>query len=112
MKKRQPTHPGIILDEHYIKPMNLNLKKLSEHLGIARNTLFKIRVGRASITPQIALALADAFDTTPNLWLNLQQNYDLWIEENKKIHPITPLIKNGKLLPFPDLLNAHRKAMA
>ena len=42
-KKRKPTHPGEILDEDYIKPLNLNLQKLAERLGIARNTLFKIR---------------------------------------------------------------------
>ena len=40
-KKRKPTHAGKILDEHYIKPLNLNLQKLADHLGIARNTLFQ-----------------------------------------------------------------------
>lgn len=76
-KKRKPTHPGEILDELYIKPLRLNLQKLADRLGIARNTLFKIRSGEASVTPSIALSLAEAFDTTPQLWLNLQINYDL-----------------------------------
>ncbi len=82
-KKRKPTHPGEILDELYIKPLNLNLQKLADRLGFARNTLFKIRSGVASITPAIALSLSEAFDTTPQLWLNLQQSYDLWIEEHE-----------------------------
>lgn len=56
-RKRKPTHPGEILDELYIKPLNLNLQKLSDRLGIARNTLFKIRSGEANITPAIALSL-------------------------------------------------------
>ncbi len=77
-KKRRPNHPGKILDELYIKPLDLNLQKLADRLYIARNTLFKIRSGRASITPTIAISLAEAFDTTPQLWLNLQQTYDLW----------------------------------
>lgn len=83
-KKRKPTHPGKILDEHYIKPLNLNLQELADNLGISRNTLFKIRVGQMGVTPSVAMRLATAFDTTPNLWLNLQQKYDLWIEENER----------------------------
>lgn len=83
-QKRKPTHPGVILDEHYIKPLHLNLQELADHLGLARNTLFKIRTGQASITPKIAVRLADAFNTTPNLWLNLQQKYDIWCEQHEK----------------------------
>jgi addiction module HigA family antidote len=97
-KKRRPTHPGEILDEHYIKPLNLNLQKLADHLDIARNTLFKIRAGKASVTPSIALALAEAFDTTPQFWLNLQQKVDLWVEEHEHVH-VKPIIKNGRFLP-------------
>jgi addiction module HigA family antidote len=96
-KKRKPTHPGIILDEHYIRPLNLNLQKLADRLKIARNTLFKIRAGKAGITPAIAISLAQAFDTTPELWLNLQQKYDLWIEEHEHVR-IQPIIKNGIFL--------------
>ena len=96
-KKRKPTHPGEILDEHYIKPLKLNLQKLADRLGIARNTLFKIRAGEASVTPSIALSLSEAFDTTPQLWLNLQINYDLWIGEHGHV-PVKPILKNGEIL--------------
>ena len=98
VKKRKPTHPGEILDEDYIKPLNLNLQKLADRLGIARNTLFKIRTGKAGITPAIALSLAEAFDTTPQLWVNLQANYDLWVE-NQEHTRVRPIIRNGELLP-------------
>lgn len=99
VKKRKPSHPGEILDELYIKPLNLNLQKLADRLHIARNTLFKIRTGKASITPSIAISLAEAFETTPQLWLNLQQTYDLWVEANEYKHEyIQPIIKNGKFL--------------
>ena len=98
-RKRKPTHPGKILDELYIKPLDLNLQKLADRLLIARNTLFKIRSGRASITPTIAISLSEAFDTTPQLWLNLQQAYDLWVEEEEYEHKfIQPIIKNGKFV--------------
>ena len=100
-RKKKPTHPGRILDELYIKPLDLNLQKLADRLHIARNTLFKIRSGRASITPAIALALSEAFDTTPQFWLNLQQAYDLWVEANEyEYGAVPPIIKNGKFLPI------------
>lgn len=76
--KRKPTHPGIILEEDYIKPLHMNLQDLADLLGISRKTLQKIRVGRGCITPEMALRLSRLFSTTPELWLNLQQKYDLW----------------------------------
>lgn len=110
-RKRKPTHPGEILDELYIKPLNLNLQKLADRLGIARNTLFKIRAGTASITPSIALSLAQAFDTTPQLWLNLQQAYDLWIEESDHVK-IKPIVKNGTFLRIKQNIGIARRPVA
>ena len=110
VKRRKPTHPGEILDELYIKPLNLKLQKLADRLGIARNTLFKIRAGKASITPSIALSLAEAFDTTPQLWLNLQQTYDLWIEESEHVK-VEPIVKNGAFLPVKQNLGIARRSL-
>ena len=98
VKKRKPSHPGEILDELYIKPLKLNLQKLAKRLRISRNTLFKIRSGKTSVTPAIALVLAEAFDTTPQLWTNLQTNYDLWVEE-QEYKCIRPIVRNGELIP-------------
>jgi addiction module HigA family antidote len=57
LKTRKPNHPGIVLDELYIKPLVLSLQELADNLGISRNTLFKILLGKASITPSIAVRL-------------------------------------------------------
>ncbi len=111
VKKRKPTHPGKILDEFYIKALDLNLQKLADRLCIARNTLFKIRAGKASITPFIAISLAEAFDTTPQLWLNLQQAYDLWVEESNHVK-IKPIVKNGALLPIKQNIGITRGSFA
>ena len=111
VKKRKPTHPGEILDELYIKPLNLNLQKLADRLCIARNTLFKIRSGKASVTPSIALSLAEAFDTTPQLWLNLQQTYDLWIEEGEHTK-VKPIVKNGAFLSIKQNIGIARRPAA
>ena len=77
-RKRPPTHPGGILKRHYMEPLALTVSDLSEILKVSRKTLSKIINERGSVTPEMALRLSKAFNTTPELWLNLQQNYDLW----------------------------------
>ncbi|MBF0621182.1 MAG: HigA family addiction module antidote protein [Magnetococcales bacterium] len=77
-RNRKPTHPGGILQRQYMEPLGLNITKLSERLGVSRKTLSKIVNERGSITADMALRLSKAFDTTPSLWLNLQQAVDLW----------------------------------
>jgi addiction module HigA family antidote len=111
VRTRKPIHPGIILEEHYIKALNLNLQEIADHLGIARNTLFMLRTGRANITAAMALSLASAFDTTPQFWLNLQQKYDLWIEQfENHHHSVGPLYKSGRAVPFQSRSPRRRKA--
>jgi len=79
---RKPTHPGRILKEDYLIPLSITITELSSILGVSRKTLSKIINERASITPDMALRLSRAFDTTPIFWLNLQKNYDLWLAEH------------------------------
>jgi len=78
IRKRPPTHPGGILKRQYIEPLSLTISELANTLGVSRKTLSKIVNEHGSITPDMALRLSKALNTTPELWLNLQQNYDLW----------------------------------
>ncbi|MEW5815288.1 MAG: HigA family addiction module antitoxin [Spirochaetota bacterium] len=83
LRKRQPTHPGGILKRHYFEPLSLTIKEVAEDIGVSRKTLSKIINGRGSITPDMALRFSKAFNTSAELWLNLQTNYDLWIASQK-----------------------------
>ena len=76
--KRPPTHPGGILKRHYLEPLSLSVSQAAAALGVSRKTLSKIANERGSVTSDMALRLSKAFGTTPELWLNLQQNHDLW----------------------------------
>ncbi|MBI9083968.1 MAG: HigA family addiction module antidote protein [Desulfobacterales bacterium] len=76
--KRQPTHPGAILKEDYLVPLAITITDMAVMLGVSRKTLSKILNENGAITPDMALRLSRAFGTTPDLWLNLQKNYDLW----------------------------------
>ena len=80
--KRQPTHPGKIIKEDYLEPLAITITEMANTLGISRKTLSKIINERAAITPDMSLRLARAFDTTPDFWMNLQKNYDLWQAEH------------------------------
>jgi addiction module HigA family antidote len=82
-RKRPPTHPGGILKRQYMEPLSLTVSELAVLLGVSRKTLSKIINERGSITPDMALRLSKAFKTTPELWLNIQQNYDLWQASHK-----------------------------
>ena len=76
-----PPHPGEILREFCIEPLDLSVTRAAEALGVSRKTLSAILNGRAGISPEMAIRLSKAFDTTAESWLNQQVQYDLWIAE-------------------------------
>ncbi len=73
-----PPHPGEILREDYLEPLDLSVTAAAKGLGISRKGLSAILNGRTGISPAMAVKLSKAFGTTPELWLNLQSQYDLW----------------------------------
>lgn len=78
MQMYNPCHPGEILREEYLKPCNISVTKAALKLGIARKTLSEIINEKAGISPAMALKLSKGLNTTPEYWLNLQTQYDLW----------------------------------
>ena len=74
----KPVHPGRIIRDDYLEPLKLTTGALAEALGVTRQTMAAILNERAGVSPEMALRLAKAFDTTPDLWITLQRNYDLY----------------------------------
>ena len=81
MKMYNPPHPGEVLKELCIEPLNLTITETAEALGVSRKTLSAILNGRAGISPEMAIRLSKAFDTSAESWLNQQMQYDLWQAE-------------------------------
>jgi addiction module HigA family antidote len=77
-RKRPPAHPGRILRNHYLEPLSMTVTDMARVLDVSRKTASKIVNERGSVTSDMALRLSRAFNTTPDLWLNLQKNHDLW----------------------------------
>lgn len=77
-KNRRPTPPGEILRYEFLEPSGLSQTELAEALGITRVRLSEILRGKRAITPDTALRLARFFNTTPEFWLSLQMDINLW----------------------------------
>lgn len=78
-----PPHPGEIIRELCLEPLGLSVTDAAAGLGVSRKTLSSIINGRAGISPEMALRLAIALDTTPESWLNQQMQYDLWVAKQQ-----------------------------
>ena len=81
---RAPTHPGVILLEEFLKPMGITQRELADGIQVPYQRINDIIHGRRSITPATALRLAKFFDTTPELWLNLQLRCDLYQSQREE----------------------------
>ena len=85
-RKRRPTHPGNLLREVILPAAGLSQKQLAEQLGVSRRTVSEVVLEQRSVTLDLAVRLARLFNTTPDLWIGMQQAVDLWdtIQANRK----------------------------
>ena len=85
MKMHNPPHPGEVLRDLCLTPLDLSVTDAARALGVSRKTLSSIVNGRSGISAEMAVRLSIAFATTPESWLNQQLQYDLWqAERNRK----------------------------
>ena len=78
MAMHNPPHPGEIIREFCVEPLNLNVTGAAKALGVTRKTLSALLNGRSGISPEMALRLSKVFGRSPEGWLRLQLQYDLW----------------------------------
>jgi antitoxin HigA-1 len=84
MKMHNPPHPGEILKALCLEPLGLTVTAAARALGVSRRTLSAIVNGRTGISPEMALRLSLAFDTSAESWLAQQLQYDLWRVEERR----------------------------
>ncbi len=87
MQMHNPPHPGEVIRGLCLEPLELSITDAAKALGVTRKTLSAILNGHAGISPEMALRLSIAFDTSPESWLNQQTQYDLWMAKkaNKRL---------------------------
>ena len=79
-----PPHPGEIIRGLCLEPLGLSVTDAAKALGVSRKTLSAVLNGRAGISPEMAVRLSIAFDTSSESWLNQQVQYDLWRAERRR----------------------------
>jgi addiction module HigA family antidote len=78
MTMHNPPHPGEFIRETYLQPFDVSVRSLADSLGVSPSTLARIVSMRSAISPEMALRLSKALGRSPESWLAMQHNYDLW----------------------------------
>lgn len=89
--RRKPVHPGVLLKEDVLIPLGISVTDAANDLGVSRKTLSELINEKSSLSPDMAVRIAKATNTSPESWLNMQLKLDLWKSEQKEI----------TVLPFP-----------
>src|SRR5262249_8694888 len=76
MSLKNPVHPGRIVRQECLEPLNLSVKEAAKALGVARQSLSRVVNEKAAISPEMAIRLEKAFGGTAKTWLQMQLNYD------------------------------------
>ncbi len=84
MLMHNPPHPGEVIRELCLEPLGLSVTEAAKALGVSRKTLSAILNCRAGISPEMAIRLSIAFDTSAESWLNQQTRFDLWNAEQHR----------------------------
>ena len=88
-----PPHPGEVLRGLYLEPTGLSIAEMARAIGVSRTALSQVVNGHARVSLEMALRLAGAFRTSPELWLNLQHQHDLWRARKDPNRPrVRPLV--------------------
>lgn len=78
MSMHNPPHPGEFISSVYLEPYGVSLRKLAERLDVVPSTLARLIRGQSAVSPEMALRLSVAIGRSPESWLSMQHNYDLW----------------------------------
>ena len=89
----EPIYPGEILLEEFMKPLEVSINALSRHIDVPPNRISEIVNGKRSITADTALRLGKYFNVSPEIWLDLQTDYDIRMAQRTTWPEIAPLVR-------------------
>lgn len=78
MNMHNPPHPGEFISATYLKPFKISSRKLATHLNVSPSTASRLLAGDSDVSPEMALKLSAVLGRTPESWLAMQDNFDLW----------------------------------
>ncbi len=84
MRMHNPPHPGGVLLRQWIEPLGISITQTAKHLGVSRKALSELVHEHTGVSPEMAVRLSIAFETSAELWMNMQSSYDLWYAEQHR----------------------------
>lgn len=78
-----PPHPGEFIYETYLEPLHISIRDAAKKLAVSPSTFDRLINGKSNISPIMAMRLSKAFGRTPESWMHMQANYDLWSVKDK-----------------------------
>lgn len=92
MSMHNPPHPGEFIESIYMEPYEISCRFLAEKLGVAPSTLSRVIKGKSAVSPEMALRLSKVLGRTPQSWLVMQDNYEIWrTEKSINLSRLEPL---------------------
>lgn len=92
MAMHNPPHPGEFIFDVYMEPFGYSCRFLAKQLDVSPSTLNRVLKGQSSVSPEMALRLSKALGRTPESWLAMQDNYDLWqAKQNVNLERVSPV---------------------
>jgi antitoxin HigA-1 len=86
MKMHNPPHPGEVIEGLYLEPFNVSARAIAAQLGVSPSTFARVVAGKSSVSPDMAIRLSKVLGQSPESWLQLQINHDLWMAEQQNPH--------------------------
>lgn len=92
MSMHNPPHPGEFIESIYMEPYDISCRYLAGQLGVAASTLNRVIKGQSAVSPEMALRLSKVLGRTPQSWLAMQDNYEIWqIQKRVNLSNLQPL---------------------
>jgi antitoxin HigA-1 len=86
MKMYNPPHPGEVIEGLYLAPFNVSARAIAAQLAVSPSTFARVVAGKSAVSPDMAIRLSKVLGRSPESWLQLQINYDLWVAEQQNPH--------------------------
>jgi antitoxin HigA-1 len=86
MRMYNPPHPGEVIAGLYLEPFNVSVRTMAVQLGVSPSTFARVVAGKSSVSPDMAIRLSKVLGRSPESWLQMQANYDLWMAQQQNPH--------------------------
>ena len=93
MRQHNPPHPGTFIRRTYLEPFAISSRQVAEHLGVASSTFSRLVAEQSKVTPDMAIRLSKVLGRSPQSWLQMQMNHDLWQAEREQPHEDLQMLK-------------------